>query len=324
MNPLELISRRIKKQANFVLLGHIDPDGDCIGSLFSLKWALDKMGKHSLVLLDTPPEARFGFLPICAQDYRLFEQFKTDRPGLAGADYIALDAGGIDRLGQGRELVNNSFLINVDHHPDNPGYGDLNYINPEMAAVGEILYYLFGEMGVALDQKIGSGLAVAIISDTGGFRYQNTRAATYRIMAELSEAGVDIYRINQAIYGNNPYQYLKLKGLALSTLQLSPDQKTAWIIVNNSILEETGADPEHVSGLVSYARDIQGVEVGVIFVELAAQEIKVSLRSNQYCPVNQIAAFFGGGGHVRAAGCKVEKDLDQAIELVLSKVKDYV
>lgn len=324
MNPLELISDKLIQHNDFILLGHEEPDGDCIGSLFSLKWALDKMGKNSLVLLDSPPEERFGFLAIAGEDYRLFEQFKPDLADEAEVVYIALDAGDLDRLGPGKNLVSDRFLINIDHHPGNPGYGNLNYINPEMAAVGEILYYLFLEMGLLLDQKIGSGLALAIISDTGGFRYQNTRAITYRIMAELSEIGVDIYHLNQRIYGNYSFQSLKLKGLVLANLELSLEQKTAWIIVNKAMLEETGTAPEDVTGLVSYARDIRGVEVGVIFVEIAPQEIKVGLRSKQYCPVNQIAAFFGGGGHARAAGCKIKKDLEQTVELVLSKVKDYV
>ena len=324
MDTLELISDKILQHNDFILLGHVEPDGDCIGSLFSLKWALDQLGKNSLVLLDAPPEERFGFLAIGGDDYRLFEQFNPDLADGAEAVYIALDAGDLDRLGPGKELLSDHFLINIDHHPGNPGYGNLNYINPEMAAVGEILYYLFLEMGLSLEQKIGSGLALAIISDTGGFRYQNTRAATYRIMAELTEVGVDIYRLNQGIYGNYSYQSLKLKGLVLANLELSREQKTAWIIVNRAMLEETGAAPEDVTGLVSYARDIRGVEVGVIFVEIAPREIKVGLRSKKYCPVNQIAAFFGGGGHVRAAGCKIRKELAQTVDLVLSKVQDYV
>ncbi|MGB4177230.1 MAG: DHH family phosphoesterase, partial [Halanaerobiales bacterium] len=138
MGSLELIVKEIQKWDNFILLGHVDPDGDCIGSLFALKWYLDSCNKSSLVLLAERPDEKYGFFGIEKSDYQLFADYQLT--AMEGTCCIALDAGNIERLGEGKELAEKMFLINIDHHIDNPGYGQLNYVNPNKAAVGEIIY----------------------------------------------------------------------------------------------------------------------------------------------------------------------------------------
>ncbi|MFI5358735.1 MAG: bifunctional oligoribonuclease/PAP phosphatase NrnA [Halanaerobiales bacterium] len=323
MISLEQIREEMLKWNRFIIMGHVDPDGDCIGSLFALKWYLDSLNKSSLVLLTEELAEKYTVLGIEENDYRLF----ADYPLSAREDtcYIALDAGNPERLGEGAQIADKVFLINIDHHVDNPLYGRLNYVNPEKAAVGEIIYDLISlDKDYQMDRKVATAVAAAIISDTGAFRYQNTSAGVFRIMAELMKAGIDVYAINRAMFSNYRYSALKLLGEALSTLKVSADGKIAHLRVEQRMLEETGAELNDTSGLVNYARDLSGVEVGISFIEVDEKTIRVSFRSNEYCPVNEVAAFFGGGGHPRAAGCTIEETIDQAEEMVLQKVKEYV
>lgn len=323
MVSLEQIREEMLKWDNFILMGHVDPDGDCIGSLFALKWYLESINKSSLVLLTEELAEKYAILGIKDSDYRLFQDYSlTAREDTC---YIALDAGNSDRLGAGEKLVDRVFLINMDHHVDNPLYGKLNYVNPEKAAVGEIIYDLIKlDEEYQLNRKIATAIATAIVSDTGAFRYQNTSPGVFRIMAELMETGIDVYGINRAMFSNYHYSVLKLLGQALSSLEISADGKVAYLRVEQGMLEESGAEISESSGLVNYARDIYGVEVGISFIEEEENITRVSFRSNEYCPVNEVAAYFGGGGHPRAAGCTINKGIDQAVELVLQKVKEYV
>ncbi|MFP4016730.1 MAG: DHH family phosphoesterase [Halanaerobiales bacterium] len=323
MESLMQVRDMIEKKDNFLLMGHVDPDGDCIGSLFALKWYLDFLNKHSLILLENSPSERYELFDIDPSDYLTFEEFSPD----SNTDYtcLALDAGDMDRLGSGKELAEKYFLINIDHHLNNPEYGDINYVNSEKAAVGEIIYDLLElSNDFQINKKVGTAIVTAVIADTGGFRYQNTTARVFDIISEIMETGVDIYRINRSIFADYKFNSVKLKGMALSTLELHDNEKIAYLRVEQNMLKKVGLDIDDASGLVNYARDIRGVEVGLIFSELNENETRVGFRSNEYCPVNEIAAIFGGGGHARAAGCTIDKNIDKAQKMVLSKVEEYV
>ncbi|MFW6029890.1 MAG: DHH family phosphoesterase [Halanaerobiales bacterium] len=336
MNSLEQIRDIIYENSKFILMGHIDPDGDCIGSLFAMKWYLDNLKKSSIVLLSEKLDDRYDVLNFSNDDYSLFNNFVMKE----NVDYVclALDTADIDRLGEGKVFAENSYLVNIDHHLDNPVYGAINYINPDKAAVGEIIFDL-----IALDEKwsldkmryekklntnnvekIANALALAIIGDTGSFRYQNTSSAVFSIMSLLTDLGVDTYQINKSVYGSYPYNQIKLKALALNTLELTTNGKVAYLIIDQAMLEETNTSLDEVSGLVNYARDIKGVELGLLFSEVNEYETRVSFRSNKYCMVNELAALFGGGGHPRAAGCTIDKSLLEAKDLILNKVDNYV
>lgn len=330
MNSLSGIKKELMKWDDFIILGHVNPDGDCIGSLFAMKWYLELKGKNTMVLLEEDPVDIYGFLKIDSTDYRLFDDKRSSLqdylPDTEGEIVcIALDAGDPKRINPGQDMACNSYLINIDHHVDNPAYGNFNYINSNMSAVGEIIYNLIEVDGnIKFSKKIGRALATAIISDTGGLRYQNTTTRVYRIIANLAELGVDIYQINRALFGSFSFEYIKLKGLVLSTLTLAANGQIAFLKIKQTMLDESGIDLSSVSGLVNYARDIKGVEVGIAFTEINANETRISFRSNHYCPVNKIAAEFDGGGHPRAAGCTIKKSLEKSSKLVIDKVKEYV
>lgn len=322
MNSLNQVLEYIKDNNQFILMGHLNPDGDCIGSLLALKRYLDSLNKKSYILLAEDPGHKYDILNIEPSEYVLFENIVEEE--WHNAICITLDSGDFDRLGDGQEIAEKRFIINIDHHIDNPGYGDINYINSNKAAVGEIIYDLLKIDGFKLDKEIGTAIGMAIIADTGGLRYQNTTADIFRIMSQLTEIGVDIYGLNKAIFGSYEYSSVKLKGMALSTLTLHENGKIAYLRVEKEMYNQVDADFKESSGLVNYARDIRGVEVGIVFTEVSNNETRVGFRSNNYCPVNEIAAFFDGGGHPRAAGCTIYKDITEAQKMVLNKVEEYV
>ena len=354
MNKLEKIAEEIRQRNNFVILGHVDPDGDCIGSVVGMQLILEQLSKNSRGVLHDFSFAKFGFLFSFLKeedgspqddisdenDYNQKQLFKSSSRFFRFSDLkegdpvnvddrltvIALDSGDLERLGdEGQTIAEDSFVINLDHHPDNPAFGDLNFVKSEAAAVGEIIYDLAGCLEVEIDIKMGTALATALISDTGSLRYKNTSARILKIVSELMDQGVEIYRINNYLYGNHKFNTVKLKGLALSNLQLTAENRIAWIYVDRQMLSQTDTQEEDASGLVNYARDIQGVKVGIAFIETEDGEIKVSFRSqSDRIPVNEVAAVFDGGGHARAAGCSLQIDGKQAIEKVLSEVRKFV
>ena len=314
----------IAKNDNFLIVGHVGADGDSIGSVTSLTRLLKLKNKKARAYLNRDTLAPFSFLEIEEDEfYTDYEKLKKD---LEAEDFIliTLDSGSLERVDLKEEIINSAqYIINIDHHEDNTHFGKINLVQSDRAAVGEIIYNFAAEMlNSKLPLKIAEPLATAIITDTGALRYENTTARVLRILADLMDSGVDIYKINKKIFGSLSYKALILKGLALSTLERSEDGKIAWLSVNRQMMHQ--AETDYTEGLVSLARDIEGVEIGILFTEEEEREIKVSLRSNFYAEVNKLAAEFNGGGHPRAAGATVENELEETITEVVKAAKDYV
>ncbi|MFW6266911.1 MAG: DHH family phosphoesterase [Halanaerobium sp.] len=314
----------INQNDNFLIVGHVGADGDSIGSVTALTRLLKKKGKKARAYLNRDTLAPFSFLEV-KEDF-----FYTDADNLKAEIkeqefiLITLDSGSLARVDLDKELINSAkFIINIDHHEDNTQFAKINLVQPDRAAVGEIIYnFVVDLLGAEIPLDIAEPLATAIITDTGALRYENTSARVLRILADLIEAGVNIYKINKKIFGSLSYKALVLKGLALATLERSESGKIAWLYVSRQMMHE--AETDYTEGLVSLARDIEDVEIGILFTEEEEQTIKVSLRSNFYAEVNKLAAEFEGGGHPRAAGATVEKSLQETIDSVVEAAKKYV
>ncbi|RCW51563.1 MULTISPECIES: bifunctional oligoribonuclease/PAP phosphatase NrnA [unclassified Halanaerobium] len=316
---LKKIAEKLHDNQNFIITGHIDPDGDSVGSVLALTRILKKQNKNVRAYLDDRSLASFSFLK--AEKDEIFDDDFLNTNNLV---VIALDSGTLDRAALKEQIFKTAKLtINLDHHADNTHFADINLVNSDKAAVGEIIYDLAKFINADLkDEKIGDALAVAIISDTGALRYENTSSDVLRILAELMDNGVDIYRINKELFGSYSYESLLLKGLALSTLTLTKNGKIAWLYVDQSMISEAGSD--YTEGLVNYARDIKGVEIGIFFSEEKPKSTRVSFRSNYYAEVNKLAAEFNGGGHARAAGAEINRPLEIAIYEVIKAAGKYV
>ncbi len=315
---------KLNKEDNFLIVGHVGADGDSIGSVVALTRSLKKMNKKARAYLNRDTLAPFSYLKV-EEDYFYTDPDKLSED-IADEEYIiiALDSGNIDRVDLDDEVIEAAeYIINIDHHQDNSRFGRINYVDSNRAAVGEMIYYISSALlDDNLPLEIGTPLATAIITDTGALRYENTSADVLRVLADLVESGVNIYKINKEIFGTISYKALVLKGLALSTLQVSSSGKIAWLYVDREMMHETGTD--YTEGLVNLARDIEDVEIGILFTQQEEEEIKVSLRSNFYAEVNKLASEFDGGGHPRAAGATVYKPLQEAIDQVVEAAEKYV
>ncbi len=321
MDSLEKIADIIKTKDNYFILGHIEPDGDCIGSMVALKEIIKNYDKNYQLIFYEKPEEKYNFL--LKDDYNIFSQMNFNKEDLSDINLIALDAGDRERLGEIIKIKKN-ILINIDHHKNNPLYARYNYVEPAAAAVGEILYELVENLKIEINYELGTAIAAAIIYDTGFLKYQNTSAKILRLIADLMDKGIDLYRINNHLFASNSYNIMKLKGKALSTLKTDPTGKIAWLYIDKDMLSETNCSQRDVSGFVNYARDIKNVEVGICFTETIEGKTKVSFRSKEYIEVNKIAEMFAGGGHPRAAGCTLKKGLNKTIKIILQEVKKFV
>jgi phosphoesterase RecJ-like protein len=317
---LQGAARLIQEADRILFFLHVSPDGDSIGATLGMLHALRRAGKQAVGVGVDPVPRIYQFLPG-------WNTLFTPWQEISGEWDLAcfLDCGDLERVGDALPVVNKARrTLNVDHHTTNAVYGEFNYLDYTAAAVGEQAYLLLRQIGLPIDPQIATCLYTAIVADTGGFRYDSTTPRTHRIAAELIEAGAKPYDVASAIFENESVSRLALLSRALSTLQVDPSGKIAWVEVTRAMLEQTGASDQDVEGMVNYARAVSGVEVGLIFRELADGRIRVGLRSRRHVDVGRLAQQFGGGGHARAAGCSLPGGLEEAKRKVLAAVRAVV
>lgn len=314
MNKLEEIGDAIKMAERVLLCGHVMPDGDCLGSVLALGLTLEKLGKKVTMAGPDPVPEKYRFLPGS-------DRFVVGDPPKSQYDtFIILDCSVPERLGKGYQelLSKNMVLINIDHHAGSIPFGDYQYTDTKAAAVGEIIFDLLNVMKVNLTIEAAINLYTAIITDTGSFQYDNTTPGTHRRAAMILEMGIPAAQINIHLYEEKPVVTLNILGAALNTLSISPCGKVCWMTITRETLRKVGALDEHTDGLVNYARSVKGVQVGILFREIMEDLYKVSFRSKSVVDVNQLATPFGGGGHLRAAGCVLQGDLKKIQEEIIT------
>lgn len=296
----------------FVVAGHRDPDGDSLGSSLALGLALEQLGKRVTVLSADPVFDAYLRLP---------EAGRIEVTPLAPPDHpvaVLMECSSVER--SGIEGLEGRLVVNIDHHANNPAFGDVDWIDPSVAAVGVMVYRLLGAMPVRITPAIATHLYVAILTDTGSFRYSNTDAEAFRVSAELVEHGVDPAAVAEAMYENVPRDKLRLLAAALSSLAIDDDGRVASMVLRHDTLALSPGKPD-TDGIVNQAKAIDGVRVAALFKEVEPQQFRVSLRSDGAVDVAALAAGFGGGGHPRAAGCQVDGGAAQAKDAILSVVR---
>ncbi|SHJ67319.1 phosphoesterase RecJ domain-containing protein [Caminicella sporogenes DSM 14501] len=305
---------------NIIILPHILPDGDTIGSSIALFYALKKLEKRVYIILNDKLPSNLKFLNanskiITTED---FEKLSI-KPDLI----ITVDSSDTDRLGDRAYLLDLcSEVLNIDHHSTNTNYGKYNLVNSKAAACGEIIYELLKKLKIYIDKNIATALYVALSTDTGSFKYSNTTPLTLRIAADLIEKGIDFSFINTELYQNKPINKIKLLSDVLNSLELHFDGKLAVIYVTNDMLKKNKIDISDTDGIIEYARDIEGVNIAVLLKEFSDNTIKVSLRSKYDFDVSIIAKKFGGGGHKKAAGCTIYDTIDNAKNILLNTFRE--
>ena len=307
------------------LTTHVNPDGDGLGSEAGLAHLLRARGVDVVITNPTPTPPRFAFL---FEDIPELDKTAEAVKELRRAELIVvLDIGDLGRLGMLAETVRSRGVpvACIDHHV---GAGALppgpRYLDPEAAATGELVFELAVANGWTVDQSVARGLYVAILTDTGGFRFSNTRPRTLRVAAELLETGVDPEDIYTEVYARAPEGRPRLFAEALQTLVVEPDHGLAWVTVPPGAIERLGVSSDDLDGVVEFPRSIDGVRMALLFREVSQGRVKVSLRSIGPVDVAAFAKRFGGGGHTKAAGLAISGSLAEVQATVLAAAREYL
>ena len=291
--------------------GHINPDGDSIGSCFALALSLKKMGKKVNVLLDPYPSK-----------YNIIPGRKLWVPSLSEPTevFVAVDCASLDRLGSTKAVFDSAKLtVCIDHHLTNEGFADVNFIEPEASSTSEMIYTIVHKM-VELDREIASAIYAGMVSDTGGFRYNATGRATMEIAAALMELGIPFTDIYNELMHMQRFAAKKTLGLALSNCEQYMDGRVVCTYITLEMLAEIGANPSDLDGVVEHLMSTRGAVIAVLIYEKTAyKKVKISLRSNGP-NMGKIATDLGGGGHKMAAGA----DFIGTVEEAWASVKELI
>jgi len=309
------IGRVLREHNKFAVLSHVRPDGDALGSTLALALSLKGLGKEVRAWNEEGMLEKYNFL---AQAELLTQ------PPSEPEDFdvvVALDTAVQNRLGTTTSAVRHAKLwINIDHHPSNPRYGDLVYIDPTAPATGQILFEFLTNQNFPITPEIAENLYAAISTDTGSFQYPNTTVRTFEIAAELVRCGVEVGRISQLLYENFPRRRIELLRELLGTMQFGCDGKLARFSLSKAAALALGVIPEDNEGLIDHLRAIRGVIVAIFFEELPDGKVRVSMRSkNEAVDVCAICTQFGGGGHVLAAGARVRGTLPEVEKKIVEQ-----
>jgi phosphoesterase RecJ-like protein len=312
---LDNILEKIKEAQTIVILTHETPDGDAVGSSLAVKIALRQLGKEADVII--PEYSRcFGFLPE-AENIKVESKIKNY--DLA----IAVDCADLKRLvGEKEYFETAKSTINIDHHSSNTMYADLNFVNPVSPANCEVLAGMVLYFGLEISKELGTCLVTGIITDTGGFRYSGVTAETFEFTADLLRKGVKISNIYKRVLDTKTKANFELTKLVENRMEFLEDGKVTFTYMNLEDEKAVNAETGDHEGLVEIGRAIEGVEVSAFIREKEGQGgYKVSLRSNEYLNVSDVAMRFGGGGHPKAAGCFITGTVEEVKEKLLAEIK---
>jgi len=309
---MEKIIQRLEQSKYVLIASHISPDGDALGSLVAMGLSLNALGKSVTFYNESPIPAVYRFLPGVDRIVR-----HVDRPDVYDTA-VVLDCTDISRIGElaGKEAFK-PFVINIDHHETNTGFGHLHYVDTNACATAELVYRLMKAMNLPFTQDIATAIYAGIFTDTGSFRFANTNRAAFSICDEMVRLGVDPYTVAQHVYGTYSLGRLKLLNRALDSIEISENGKLSFMTLTRDMLNQTGTQPEDVDGMINYAKRIQDVKVAVLIQEDEkvgnnngkGHQFHVSLRSDGSVDVAALAANFGGGGHRQAAGFSIHGTL---------------
>jgi phosphoesterase RecJ-like protein len=311
------IGEIFERHESFVILSHVRPDGDAIGSQLALAFALEAAGKKVRVINEDGLPDNLRFLPGSGR----IEQPPAEPVEAEVA--IALDTAAKPRLGEHalHAASKAKLWVNIDHHKSNPAYGDVNLIDSTSPATGQILYKLIIALGLPMPAESRDSIYVAVSTDTGSFQYPSTTEETYLMAADLIRRGLDVGRINSLTYDSHPFRRVELMRALLNTLELTGGGRVAHWELTMAVRESLGLKPEDSEGLIDIIRAIDGVIVALFFEELPDGKIRVSMRSKDpRIDASNVCGLFGGGGHALAAGIRMSGPMSEAKQQVLEAV----
>ena len=316
MTTIDNIKKEINKANNIVILTHENPDGDAVGSALAMYLTLKKMNKEVDVVIPEFPRT-FEFLPSA-------DKVKKEGSKKPYDLAISVDVTGIKRLdGFSSYFENAKTKIQIDHHEVNDMFADYNFVNPTSPACAQILILVIEHLGVEIDKNIGTCLLTGIITDTGGFKYEGVSAETFEFASGLLAKGVNVSNIYKKALQMKTRANFELRKIIMNRMKFLCDDKITFTYITKKDMEDVNALSDDHEGLVEVGRDIDGVEVSIFLREIE-DGFKVSLRSNNYVNVSDVALLFNGGGHMRASGCSIHGTLEQAKEKIVKEVSKYI
>lgn len=314
-----MIHFAIEKANHILVIAHVDPDGDAIGSLTAVGQALLQLGKRVTLACDDAVPERFHYLPMATE---------VRREPNANLHYdlvIAVDCGDASRMGWAFECLPDPkpSIVNIDHHITNTRFGTFNVIDPDASSTAEILHTFLQEQGVALTTGIAESLLTGIVTDTMGFRTSNVTPATLRAAADLIEAGADITAISVRALHQRSLATARMWGIGLSRMVFEDGLLYTSIPRDEMRLAGIEGSPSS-SGLVNFLADVDTAVMGVVLGEMSDGTIRVGMRSVPPYDVAEVAAQFGGGGHTLAAGCTLDGPLDEAERRIVAACREAI
>ncbi len=309
----EAVVRFIRDARRVIVITHVAPDGDAIGSLLGLGWALRWLGKEYTLACADPVPRRFTYLPGS-------EAIVTGPQGKYDL-VISLDCADLERLGTAYdESLAGLPVINVDHHVTNTHFGTVNWVDTEAASAAEMVLELVESLGVPLDSDLALCLLNGIVTDTRGFRIPHTPLRTMRAALKLMEAGAELPKVTDHVFNRRPFSDIRLWGRVLNDTQL--DGRIIWSQITPAMRRECAFSEKGDAGLVNFLGTTAEADVAIMFIEEDDGRIKVEMRAVPGVDVSAVALRLGGGGHPQAAGCTLDSDLDEVREKVLTAVKE--
>ena len=309
----------IKAHDNFLITGHVFPDGDNIGSALALQEMMSSIGKKCAIYIEGPVPKIHQWMPGAD------EIQKEIHSALARLDItdgnptvLIVDSSDPSRMGvdfmEWFESRSNLDIINIDHHVSNAEFGTINLINPRCSSVGEILFELVSELGLVLTKSIATNIFVSIYTDTGRFSFSNTSARSLRYASECVKAGARPNVAFRNLYASRSMESFHLQQESFKTLTGFLDGEGYYFYVDRKMLEETNTELQDTEGLIDVVRTLEGFSIVVFFKEVGENDIRVSIRAHHPINANLLMTKFGGGGHPRAAGCRIPLPLKEAID----------
>jgi bifunctional oligoribonuclease and PAP phosphatase NrnA len=313
---LQHIVDAIRARQRFVVSSHSRPDGDSIGSSLSMALALRALGKKARVVhKDRAPDPLLDFPGVSGIEIadRANEDFEAG---------IIMECGDLARTGVAG--LEGHFLINIDHHPGNSGFGQINWFDSSAAACGEMVFDLIRALDVPLTVEIATHIYLAILTDTGSFHYSSISPRTFDICRLALEAGVDPVQVARDVYDSNNMGRLKLFGSVLNAMRTEHSGRIAILYLDQTMAREAGGTYDDTEGLINEPLTVKEIQAVVFFKQIEGAEYRVSMRSKGEVDIGAVAREFGGGGHKNAAGCTVTGTIDALQQTLVKKMEDAV
>lgn len=308
----------IKSSKNILIISHVNPDGDTLGSMCGLYCAiLDNFKKKcDMVAISKIPDV-YSYLPHLSEVKNVDDLDKSREYDLV----INVDVAALDRACDAKILFEKAkFTVNIDHHKTNIAYGNLNFINPDASSTGEVLFGCFENMNWKVNLDCAICLYTAILTDTGSFRFDNTKPSTFEVASKLVEIGVQPSDIYKKVYESDSKTLVMFQAHCISKAKFLEDDKIAYTLVYKKDMEKFSAGDDCMEGLTEKLRAIVTTRIAFVAKEMKSGTTKISMRS-KFADVAEICSVFGGGGHRLAAGCTIKAPVEDAAKKVLEEIK---